>query len=32
MISNRLGPVGARIVGEVVVGILNLDPAEISEQ
>jgi hypothetical protein len=27
--GNRLGPVGARIVGEVLVGILNLDPASV---
>ena len=27
--GNRLGPVGARIVGEVLVGLLNLDPASV---
>jgi hypothetical protein len=27
--SNRLGPVGARIVGDVLVGLLNLDPASV---
>lgn len=27
--GNRLGPVGARIVGEVVVGLLDLDPSSV---
>jgi hypothetical protein len=27
--GDRLGPVGARIVGEVLVGLLNLDPASV---
>ena len=27
--GNRLGPVGARIVGDVLVGLLNLDPASV---
>ncbi len=27
--GNRLGPVGARIVGEVLVGLLNLDPSSV---
>jgi len=27
--GNRLGPVGARIVGEVLVGLLNLDPGSV---
>lgn len=27
--GNRLGPVGARIVGEVLVGLLDLDPASV---
>jgi len=27
--GNRLGPVGARIVGEVLVGLLNLDQASV---
>jgi len=27
--GNRLGPVGARIVGEVLLGLLNLDPGSV---
>jgi hypothetical protein len=27
--GNRLGPVGARIVGEVLVGLLDLDPTSV---
>jgi hypothetical protein len=27
--GNRLGPVGARIVGEVLIGLLDLDPASV---
>jgi hypothetical protein len=27
--GNRLGPVGARIVGEVLVGLLSLDPSSV---
>jgi hypothetical protein len=27
--GNRLGPVGARIVGEVVIGLLDLDPTSV---
>jgi len=27
--GNRLGPVGARIVGEVLIGLLNLDPTSV---
>jgi len=29
MAGNRLGPVGARIVGEVLVGLLDLDPTSV---
>ena len=27
--GNRLGPVGARIVGDVLVGLLDLDPSSV---
>jgi hypothetical protein len=27
--GNRLGPVGGRIVGEVLVGLLDLDPTSV---
>jgi hypothetical protein len=27
--GNRLGPVGARLVGEVLVGLLDLDPSSV---
>ena len=27
--GSRLGPVGARIVGEVLIGLLDLDPSSV---